>query len=136
MGFLSRMLGICQTAPPRDSGCWVYNKGTLTVDLGRAPELKSKGGAIRLEASGLPARVLVLHGDDGQYHAFVNKCTHAGRRLDPLPGQGVVECCSVGKSKFKYNGELVSGSAKKPASTLPLKAGNGTLTIDLSSAAG
>ena len=53
-------------------------------------------GAPGYEAK-LAVQVLIVHGEDGEYHALENKCTHAGRRLDPLPGRPEVECCSIGK---------------------------------------
>lgn len=113
MGFFKRLFGICSTQPPADPGCWAVVDGRAVVDLGRAPELKDPGGAVRLEGGELARRVLLLRGEDGKLHAFVNKCSHGGRRLDPLPGAGKVECCSVGKSVFDYEGKLQSGSAKK-----------------------
>jgi nitrite reductase/ring-hydroxylating ferredoxin subunit len=108
-----RILGICVTKPPSDDGCWTFENGTVTVDLPRAPELNEKGGAIRLEKKGLPNRMLVVRGDDEGYYAFRNKCAHAGRRMDPVPGTNYVQCCSVGKSTFEHDGKRVSGSSKK-----------------------
>ena len=43
----------------------------------------------------ITARTLVVHGDDGTFHAFANRCRHMGRRLDPVPGTETVQCCSV-----------------------------------------
>ncbi len=134
MGFISRILGIPKTKKPADPGCWQYNDGRVEVDLNRTPELSGKGGAIRLEGSGLPLRVLVFQGEDGEFHAWKNKCTHAGRRLDPLPGQPQVECCSVNKSKFEYDGDKKAGPAKGPVTVLPLQQEDGRLVIDLSNA--
>ncbi len=67
--------------------CWNYDKGKLVIDLRKVPELQNQGGAIRLEGKNLPARILVVLGEDEKYHAYRNKCPHFGhRRLDPLPG--------------------------------------------------
>ncbi len=112
MGILKRILGICETRPPADAGCWSYADGKVEIDLDRAPELAAKGGAIRLEGGSLPMRVLVLHGEDGAFHAFPNRCTHMGhRRLDPLPGEQKIRCCSIGRSTFDYSGRKISGLA-------------------------
>ena len=63
-----------------------------------------------MEGWGLPLRVLVIRGDDGKFHAFHNRCTHIGhRRLDPVSGTGTVQCCSVGKSTYTYDGKKVYG---------------------------
>ena len=132
MGFFSRLLGISKSNLPADPRCWRYANGQVTVDLGACAELVPKGGAVRLEGNNLPIRVLVVHGEDGGYFAFHNRCTHAGRRLDALPGQPRLECCSVGKSTFEYDGSKVSGPAKGPAATLPVEEQNGRLYINLS----
>ena len=126
-----RILGICVTKPPSDEGCWTFANEKVTVDLARAPELAEKGGAIRLEKKGLPERLLVMHGDDDNYHAFRNKCAHAGRRMDPVPGSQYVQCCSVGKSTFEYDGKRVSGSAKKNIQPRPVNVEGNKLVIAL-----
>jgi nitrite reductase/ring-hydroxylating ferredoxin subunit len=112
MGFFKRLFGICDTRPPADPSCWSYSDGRLEVDLGKAPELEAGGGAIRLEGGSLPTRVLLVRDGDGAVHAFENRCTHAGRRLDPLQGTTDVQCCSVGKTTFDASGKRLSGSGK------------------------
>jgi nitrite reductase/ring-hydroxylating ferredoxin subunit len=56
--------------------------------------------------------LLVFHGDDGQYHAIENRCTHMGRRIDMMPGSHTIECCSVSKSTFTYDGRPVGARPK------------------------
>ena len=99
--------------------------------MSKAGELARKGGAIRLEGQNLPQRVLVFQGRDGAFHALQNKCTHGGRRLDPLPDQPQIECCSVGKSKFDYSGEKLAGPAKGPVDAYAVRQENGKLFISL-----
>ncbi len=130
MGILNRILGICSTQPPGDPACWRYTDGRLEVNLSLAPELTATGGAIRIEGGNAPKRVLVFKGDDDQYHAVVNRCTHIGhRRLDPLPGENAVRCCSVNKSTFNYKGEVVSGPTRKPITVLEVTEQEGRLVI-------
>ncbi len=129
--FFQRILGKCVTSLPADPGCWTYSEGVVTLDLQRAPELSKPGAALRIEGEGLPKRVLLVHGDDGQYHAFCNQCSHGGRRLDPVAETGTVQCCSVGKSTFTYEGRLVFGSAKKDIAAFPLREEDRKLLIDL-----
>ncbi|MBN1945588.1 MAG: Rieske 2Fe-2S domain-containing protein [Bradymonadales bacterium] len=132
MGFISRLFGICRTKPPIDPDCWSYQQGAIHLDLGRTTELQEKAGAIRLEGKGLSQRVLVFRGDDGELHAFPNYCTHGKRRLDPVAGSSVVECCSVGKSRFDYQGERLSGSATSPIAPLDVSVEGDRATIRLS----
>jgi nitrite reductase/ring-hydroxylating ferredoxin subunit len=133
MGIFKRIFGICATQVPADSGCWSYSGGKLEVSLDKAPELSRKGGAIRLEGASLPKRVLVVHGQDGAFHAFPNRCTHVGhRRIDPVPGEDKIRCCSVGKSTFDYSGKLLSGSAKESLEPLAVESDGDKLVITVS----
>ncbi len=118
MGLFSRLFGICRTKPPADPGCWTLSDGRLELDLARTPELSARAGAVRLEGGGLPVRVLVFRGEDDALYAFVNVCPHARRRLDPVPDASTVECCSVGRSRFDYEGQRLSGMAKDPVTPL------------------
>jgi Rieske Fe-S protein len=134
MWLLKRILGICETPKPADAECWRYSDGRVEVDLKRAPELAKAGGAVRLEGRGLPVRVLVVRGEDGVFRAYRNQCTHlGGRRLDPLPGAGVLKCCSVGQSVFAPDGKNVSGPAPKPIAVFAIEAQGERLLIKLGS---
>jgi nitrite reductase/ring-hydroxylating ferredoxin subunit len=126
-----RLLGIPATGSPVETGCWSYKNSQVTIDLKRVPELSGPGGAIRLEGKNLPFRILVVHSEDGAYCAFRNHCKHMGRRLDPVPGTETVQCCSVGKSTYAYDGRLLNGPAKGPAETFPVQQSNGELIITL-----
>lgn len=107
-----RVFGIPITRKPRVIDCWEYNSGKITIDLHKAPELQALGSALRIEGSNLPTRVLVVHGEDGNYRAFRNRCTHFGhRRLDPVPGTDSVQCCSINKSTFDSKGDALHGPA-------------------------
>jgi nitrite reductase/ring-hydroxylating ferredoxin subunit len=128
-----RILGIPATSKPKDPRCWSYSDGKLTIDLKKATELASSGGALRLEGDNLPVRLLVVLGEDGQFHAFQNRCTHLGhRRLDPVPGTNTVQCCSVNKSTYEYNGKTIHGPAPNPVITYPAEVDGETLVVTLS----
>jgi len=131
MKLLKRILGICETPQPSDSGGWSYAEGILSVQLERMPELRRPGGAVRLEGGGLPRRILVVRGIEGAFHAFSNRCTHMGRRLDPLFREGRLECCSVSRSTFTYTGEPVSGAAKTSLETFSVMTEGDALRIPL-----
>jgi nitrite reductase/ring-hydroxylating ferredoxin subunit len=128
---LQRVFGISATKMPGDGLCWTYSGHRLVIDLERAPELAEPGGAIRLEGKNLPDRVLVMHGDDGAYHAFRNRCKHMGRRLDPVPGNRTVQCCSVGRTTYAYDGNVLHGSAREPLETFEVTVTNGKLVVML-----
>ena len=134
MGFFKRLLGICKTQQPADPGCWSYSDGKAKVNMARVPELQETGSALRFESENLPKRVLIVHGDDG-YLAFHNCCSHGGRRLDPFGGDAVLECCSIGKSKFDSCGNVVGGSAKTSIDVYPLSAEDGRIIVHLDGSA-
>ncbi len=120
--FFQRLLGKSATTEPGIEGSWNYADGTLTIDLGKALELKTPGGAMRFEGKNLPKRVLVVHAKDGEYRAFHNRCTHLGhRRLDPVPGTDTVQCCSLNKSTYDSGGNKIFGPAPHPIPRYPVK---------------
>jgi nitrite reductase/ring-hydroxylating ferredoxin subunit len=126
-----RILGICATKPPADPACWEHAGGTVTVDLRRAAELTPKGGAIRLEGRGLPRRVLVYRYDAGALRAVENKCAHKGRRIDPVPGEGIVQCCSVNAAAYEYSGRKLEGPGDGHITPLELREEGGRAVVRL-----
>jgi nitrite reductase/ring-hydroxylating ferredoxin subunit len=130
---LQRLFGISATKTPRDSSCWTYSDSKLVIDLKRAPELSEPGGAIRLEGKDLPDRILLIHGDDGAYHAFSNRCRHMGRRLDPVPGDETVQCCSVSRTTYAYDGDVLFGPAREAVKTFAVEVANAELVVVLGS---
>ena len=113
MEFLNRILGRCKTGQIKRRESWAVMDNTVVVDLNLAPELKKPESAARIEGKHLKQRLLVVCDSNGEYHAFANKCSHMGRRLDPLPGTDNLECCSVGRSVFTLAGQHRSGLAKE-----------------------
>jgi nitrite reductase/ring-hydroxylating ferredoxin subunit len=130
--FFQRIFGAPATPTPVDPQCWSFSDGKILIDLRRATELKKPGGALRLENGGLPMRVLVIRGDDGKFHAFHNRCSHVGhRRLDPVPGTATVQCCSVGKSTYTYDGKKIFGPPTGAIKNFKVEAEGERLTVFL-----
>jgi len=72
----------------------------------------------------------MIRGDDGEFYAFHNRCTHFGhRRLDPVPGTGTVQCCSVNKSTHTYDGKKVYGPPTGPISAFKVEMEEGRLIV-------
>jgi nitrite reductase/ring-hydroxylating ferredoxin subunit len=111
IGFFKAILGICET-PPLDAGVWTAEGNQVPVRLGEAAALAPAGGAVRLEGQGLASSVLIVHTDGNQYLAFENRCTHGGRKIDPIAGKEELRCCSVNHSRFDYLGNRLSGPAE------------------------
>jgi len=114
-----------------DEKCWDYYDEKLQLELDHSPELSDKGGAVRLDGKGLPYGILIIYGNDEEYHAFMNKCTHSGRKIDPVKGRKRLQCCSLGRSTWDYSGRLISGSAKDNLPVLEVKKSAGKLIISV-----
>jgi cytochrome b6-f complex iron-sulfur subunit len=110
IGFFKAILGICET-PPLDAALWTVEGNQVTIRLAEAAALAPVGGAVRLEGKGLASPVLVVHTGD-HYLAFENRCTHGGRKLDPVAGKDELRCCSLNHSRFDYEGNKLSGPAE------------------------
>jgi cytochrome b6-f complex iron-sulfur subunit len=113
MGFFKAVLGICET-PPLGAELWTLEGNQVTIRLGEAAALAPVGGAVRLGGKGLVSSVLIVHAGADEYLAFENRCTHGGRKLDPVEGKGELRCCSVNHSRFDYEGNKLGGPAKGP----------------------
>lgn len=113
IGFFRALLGICET-PPLDAELWTLEGNQVTIRLGDAAALAPVGSAVRLQGKGLGSPVLVVHAGDDEYLAFENRCTHHGRKLDPVEGEREVRCCSIGHARFDYEGNKLGGPAKGP----------------------
>lgn len=131
MSIFKAILGICDTKP-LDEGSWEAADGKATVSLEKAAPLADKGGAVYLKGKGLEKPVLVVRGDDNQLYAYQDRCTHGGRKIDPVPGQGKLKCCSVNHSTFDYSGKPLSGPAKHDIKRYETEETGGKLVIKLS----
>ena len=131
-GFFNRLLGKPATGEPQNHECWRYEENKIIIDLSKTQELSEPGGAVRFEDKNIPHRVVVIHGDDSKFHAFHNKCRHAGRRIDPVPGALTMQCCSVNKVIYDYNGEVLKGPAKEPLKVFPVEVNENDLIITIS----
>lgn len=129
MGILRKILGISETKKPKDPGCWTYSGRIVKIDLNRAVELSKPNSAIRIEGKGFAERILVIRDQAGRYHAYKNRCTHMGRRIDPVPETFKVRCCSVMGSLFNEKGEIVSGPGKKNLVKYESVTDGATLTV-------
>lgn len=130
-GMINRIKGVPETGLPQIESAWSYDSGTLTLNLARLPEISSLGGAVRIEGDILPDPILIVLGEDGQYYAFRNACTHAGRMIDPVAGTMTLQCCSASKSTFDYSGSVLSGPAEGPLTSYPLTLEGDQLLVEI-----
>jgi cytochrome b6-f complex iron-sulfur subunit len=129
-GFLKAIFGICET-PPLSEESWRLEGKQAAIRLDEATALSPVGGAVRLEGNGLASSVLVVHAGADEYLAFENRCTHGGRRLDPVKGKRELRCCSVNHSRFDYQGNRLGGPAKDPITVLSAEKNGEELIVTL-----
>lgn len=131
---IQRIFGIPATKACAAEDAWVYKGGQIILKKNAVPELEKEGGAVRIEGKGLPERILLIKGDDGAYHAFINRCAHMGRRLDPVPGTSTIQCCSVSRSTYNYIGQEITSVAKGPVKPLAVHEEGEVLRISVEQA--
>jgi nitrite reductase/ring-hydroxylating ferredoxin subunit len=126
--FFKALAGICETNPLSEDH-WELQENKVVVRVSDVPELQRQGGAVYLQGGGLGTPILVVRGGDDSYHCFENRCTHMGRRLDPVQGKAESRCCSVSHSTFDYQGAKLSGPAKGPIRPFASHVEGGELVI-------
>lgn len=130
-GFLKAVRGVCDTRP-LSPDLWALEGPTARVKLTAKPDVISRGGATYLEGKGLQRPILVVRTDDDRYIAFTSRCTHFGhRKIDPVPGQRTLRCCSISHSTFDYEGKRLSGPAKDPLTRHEVTIDKGDLLVRL-----
>lgn len=112
-GFFKSVFGICKT-PELPPSHWSLKGNEVRIQVDKVAELGEPSGAVYLKGKGLDVPVLILKSEDGKYRAFSNKCTHMGRKLDPVHGKEVLRCCSVSHATYDYQGNVIGGPAKGP----------------------
>jgi nitrite reductase/ring-hydroxylating ferredoxin subunit len=126
-----RLLCIQVSPRPGNLACLDVSGDALTIDRSLAPELGDPGGALRLDDARLPDRILVVHGRDGTFRAYRNRCACGGFRIDPVPDEEKIRCCTLAQSTYDYSGRPISGPAKKNLDLLPTQVSAERLVIDL-----
>jgi len=124
LSIIKAALGICETKPLNNS-FWSVEGNKVIVKLNNMTEPLQKGKA-------LAKPVLLLRTEDDIYLAFSNCCTHIGhRKLDPVPGEPKLRCCSVNHSTFDLQGKPIGGPAKRPLKRYAVERRDGDLVIAL-----
>jgi nitrite reductase/ring-hydroxylating ferredoxin subunit len=124
-----RLRGVSKTPLLENDEAWDYSGNTLTLTLNLIPDLADPGGAVRLENDQVPEPLLIVHGADGSYYVYVNRCPHAKRKIDPTDGK--LECTSISRSTFDYAGEVLSGPAKSSLTTYAVELNGDQLLVTL-----
>jgi len=130
-GLINSVLGICCTNM-LDNDKWCIKDDKIKLKVSDVPELAETGGAVYLTSPDIGIPVLVLKSQKGEYLAFANHCQHLlGRRLDPVPGEDKLRCCSLLHSEYDLDGKVVKGPANKPVKKYKAELDGDILTITI-----
>jgi cytochrome b6-f complex iron-sulfur subunit len=131
--FHQRLFCVPATPEPSNDAGWRVAEGTLIVELSKLPELSEPDSAVRFESDKLPDRLLLVHGMNDAFYAYANHCGCGGFRIDPVPGEEKIRCCTLMQSTFDYDGKVLTGSAKKDLTVYPIVQDGDTLRVQLTS---
>lgn len=81
------------------------------------------GGAVMIEGK----RLVVSQPVAGDFHAFVAICTHSGCNISGVEGDEIV--CNCHGSRFRLDGTVAQGPAKRPLKTRPIEARGTDLVV-------
>jgi nitrite reductase/ring-hydroxylating ferredoxin subunit len=124
-----RIRGVTHTPLLENPDAWAFTDGTLTLALDQVPDLVELNSAVRLEDDAVPEPLLIVHGADGGYYVFVNRCTHAKRKIDLSDGQ--LKCTSISSAEYDYSGAVLSGPTDEALTTYTVAQDGDLLVITL-----
>lgn len=107
--------------------------GHLYVSLSRLGSLLSVGGAVKFtlaDANGSEQKVIVVRPDEADYRAFADACTHNGKELNYLHGEGLLACCGR-SSRFNLAGKVIHGPAEEPLLSFSVVKEGNELVVDI-----
>jgi len=103
----------------------------ISICLDKVPELARVGGAVKIVDATINDSLIVVRESEDVYVAASIKCTHRGVEVEYRTDDKCFQCASLGGSRFKTNGERVSGFAQGPLKTYPSFRKDNTLVIRL-----
>jgi len=109
----------------------IGNDEIIRIDLNKVKSLSEVGGSALLIDENLTNFLLIAHTAKDDYIVASSHCTHRGMALGYNHEQKTFRCSSLGHAKFKLDGTVISGPAKKPLKIYVSNVANDTLAIDL-----
>jgi Rieske Fe-S protein len=104
------------STPPAPAGSYRVQDGRVYLGLSQLGTLLGVGGAVKLtegDVNGAGRKVIVVRPGEDDYRAFADACTHNGKELDYLHGEGLLACCGR-SSRFDLAGAVIHGPAEAP----------------------
>jgi len=104
------------STPLAPTGSYRVQDGRVCLALAELRGLLGVGGAVKLTLAGAKGegrKLIVVRPGEADYRAFANTCTHNGKELDYVHGEGLFACCGR-SSRFNLAGDVLHGPADEP----------------------
>lgn len=109
----------------------IEKEQSIRIYLDKVPELALVGGSVKILDANINDSLIVVRESADLYLAASIKCTHRGVEVEYRADNKCFQCASLGGSRFKTDGENVSGFAKGPLKTYPTSREDNTVIIRL-----
>lgn len=119
-----------RTAPVIRADAYSVEGNTVSVILGKVPELSTVGGSASIVDDSEQIYLIIAKTAEDSFVVASNSCTHRGKALGYDHETGLFICAS-GKSEFGLDGIVVRGPAEKSLRIYNWDLEEGGLIIDL-----
>lgn len=110
----------------------IVDDKSINIRLDQVPELALVGGAVKILDPTIDDSLMVARIAEDVYVATSINCTHRGVEVEYRPDDKCFKCASLGGSRFKTNGEKISGFANGPLKAYPVSSEGNILVVQLS----
>ena len=115
LGGCATYTGVGKT-PTAVPGSFSVREGRLVVDLEKELRLGQPGGAVKILHPDLPDGLIIARVATDRFEVVSLLCTHRGVEVDYDHERGRFQCASIGSSTFAFDGQRLSGPARRPLS--------------------
>jgi len=119
--------------PPAPAGSYRLQDGRVHVTLSEIATLLGVGGAVKCSLEGVNGaerQLIIVRPSEADYRAFADLCTHNGKELNYLHGEGLLACCGR-SSRFDLAGTVVKGPAEDALLSYRVWLEDGELVIEI-----
>ena len=127
-----RAKGVSDT-PSAPVGSYSFKDGRVYLNLSEIGALKQVGGGVKISLPGVGGtelKLIVIHPGDEEYLAFADRCSHKGKELNYLHGEGKLACSGL-RSLYDLAGNVIRRPAENPLLGYVLKKEKDVLIIDI-----
>lgn len=126
--------GISRT-PQASPQCFTVMENNMIIPLQKNTKLTKAGESLKLSyidrKSLVRIKVLIIHINGNLYQAYENKCSLCGNELEYDSTSGILNCCSIARSKFNIRGEVIKGPARENLRLFPTMVSGNDILINL-----